>query len=183
MTSANPAPLGLMAFGMTTVLLNLVNAGILPSSGVGVIFAMGLFYGGIAQVIVGVLEFKKGNTFGTVAFLSYGMFWISLVAILLFPSLGWASVVDPRSMAAYLILWGIFSGFLFLGTLKLGKGLQVVFLTLVILFFLLAAADLSGIGALKTIAGIEGIFCGASAIYVAAAEVLKDVYKRELLPL
>ena len=95
-----------MAFGMTTVLLNLVNAGIMPPSGMGVIFAMGLFYGGVAQVIVGALEFKKGNTFGMVAFTSYGMFWISLVALLVFPSLGWAGAVDPRSMAAYLIVWG-----------------------------------------------------------------------------
>jgi hypothetical protein len=102
---------------------------------------------------------------------------------LVFPVLGWAGPVDPASMAAYLIMWGIFTGYMFIGTLRLSKGLQVVFLTLTILFFLLAAADLSGVAAVKTIAGFEGIFCGASAIYVACAEVLNGVYKRNLLPL
>ena len=181
--SANPAPLGLMGFGMTTVLLNLVNSGILSSKGMGMVLAMGIFYGGMAQVIAGILEFKKGNTFGTVAFTSYGLCWMTLVALLVFPVLGWAGPVDPASMAAYLIMWGIFTGYMFIGTLRLSKGLQVVFLTLTILFFLLAAADLSGVAAVKTIAGFEGIFCGASAIYVACAEVLNGVYKRNLLPL
>lgn len=180
---ANPAPLGLMGFGMTTVLLNLLNAGILSSSGMGAVLGLGIFYGGMAQVIAGILEFKKGNTFGTVAFTSYGLFWLSLVALLVFPAMGWASAVDPKSMAAYFIMWGIFTGYMFVGTLKLNKGLQVVFSTLTLLFFLLAAADLSGIGAIKTIAGLEGIFCGASAIYVACAEVLNEVYKRTALPL
>jgi len=172
-----------MGFGMTTVLLNLVNSGILSSKGMGMVLAMGIFYGGMAQVIAGILEFKKGNTFGTVAFTSYGLCWMTLVALLVFPVLGWAGPVDPASMAAYLIMWGIFTGYMFIGTLRLSKGLQVVFLTLTILFFLLAAADLSGVAAVKTIAGFEGIFCGASAIYVACAEVLNGVYKRNLLPL
>jgi len=182
MISANPAPLGLMGFGMTTVLLNLLNAGILSSTGMGMIMSLGIFYGGMAQIIAGILEFKKGNTFGTVAFTSYGLFWLSLVALLVFPAMGWASAVDAASMAAYFVMWGIFTGYMFVGTLKLKRGLQVVFITLTILFFLLAVAELSGIGAVKTIAGLEGIFCGASAIYVACAEVLNEVYKRNVLP-
>ena len=80
---ANPAPLGLLGFGVTTVLLNLVNAGAFPLD--TVILAMGIAYGGIAQIIVGVMEFKKGNTFGTVAFTSYGLFWWSLVLLLILP--------------------------------------------------------------------------------------------------
>lgn len=168
---------------MTTVLLNLLNAGIIPSSGWGVILAMALFYGGIVQIIAGILEFKNGNTFGTIAFCAYGSFWLSLVALLVFPALGWAVAVDSTSMAAYFVIWGIFSTFMFICTLKLKRGLQVVFLTLVVLFFLLAIADLTGIGAIKTIAGIEGIFCGASAIYVASAEVLNEIYKKTVLPL
>ncbi len=84
---ANPAPLGLLGFGLTTVLLNLVNAGVIPLD--TVVLAMGIAYGGIAQIIVGVMEFKKGNTFGTVAFLSYGLFWWSLVMLLLLPKLHW----------------------------------------------------------------------------------------------
>lgn len=180
---SNPASLGLMGFGMTTVLLNLLNAGIIPSSGWGVILAMALFYGGITQIIAGILEFKNGNTFGTIAFCSYGSFWLSLVALLVFPALGWAVAVDSTSMGAYFVMWGIFSIFMFICTLKLKRGLQVVFISLVVLFFLLATADLTGIGVIKTIAGLEGIFCGASAIYVASAEVLNEIYKKTVLPL
>lgn len=178
---ANPAPLGLMGFGMTTVLLNLFNAGIIPPSSLGMLLGMGIFYGGLAQIIAGIFEFKNGNTFATVAFCSYGLFWLSLVALLVFPALGWAKNVDPLSMGAYFIMWGIFTAYMFVGTLRLKRGLQVVFFTLTILFFLLAAADLSGIGAIKIVAGFEGIFCGASAIYVACAEVLNEVYGREVL--
>ena len=181
-TRSNPAPLGLMGFGMTTILLNLLNAEIISSSGLGAILAVGIFYGGMAQIIVGILEFKNGSTFGTIAFASYGSFWLSLVALLIFPALGWAGAVDPTSMAAYLVLWGIFSIFMFMATLKLKRGLQVVFFTLVLLFFLLATADLTGIGIIRIIAGFEGIFCGASAIYVAAAEVLNEIYKKPVLP-
>jgi succinate-acetate transporter protein len=170
-----------MGFGMTTVLLNLFNAGIIPPSSLGMLLGMGIFYGGLAQIIAGIFEFKNGNTFATVAFCSYGLFWLSLVALLVFPALGWAKNVDPLSMGAYFIMWGIFTAYMFVGTLRLKRGLQVVFFTLTILFFLLAAADLSGIGAIKIVAGFEGIFCGASAIYVACAEVLNEVYGSEVL--
>jgi succinate-acetate transporter protein len=172
-----------MGFGMTTVLLNLVNAGILPSSGMGMIFAMGIFYGGIAQIIAGILEYKNGNTFGTTAFCSYGLFWLSLVALLLFPTLGLAAVVSPVSMGAYFVMWGIFTAYMFVGTLKMSRGLQAVFLTLTVLFFLLAANEFTGISSIKTIAGVEGIFCGASAIYVACAQVLNEVHRKTVLPL
>jgi hypothetical protein len=176
-----------MGFGMTTVLLNLLNAGIIPSSGQsngwGMILALAIFYGGMAQIIVGILEFKKGNTFGTLAFCSYGSFWLSLVALLVLPKLGWAAAVDSTSMGAYFVMWGIFTVLVFIASLKLSRGLQVVFLSLIVLFSLLAAADLTGIGAIKTIAGIEGIFCGASAMYVAGAELLNEIYKKRILPL
>jgi len=179
---ANPAPLGLMAFGMTTVLLNLYNAGILGGS-LGMIMGMGIFYGGLAQVIAGAMEFKKGNTFGTTAFLSYGFFWLSLVAILMLPGLGLAEAVPADAMAAYLAMWGIFTTYMYIGTLKLSKSLQVVFLTLAILFFLLAIADATGSQLMKTIAGYEGIICGFSAIYAAMGLVLNDVYKKTVVPL
>jgi len=180
---ANPAPLGLMGFGMTTVLLNLHNVGLLSTAGMGMILAMGIFYGGLAQIIAGIMEFRKGNTFGTLAFCSYGLFWLSLVALLVFPVMGWADPVDPASMGAYFVMWGIFTTYMSIGTLKMKRGLQVVFVTLAILFFLLAAGEFTGITAITTIAGLEGIFCGSSAIYVACAEVLSEIYKRPVLPL
>jgi hypothetical protein len=172
-----------MGFGMTTVLLNLLNAGVLSPNGMGMILAMGVFYGGMAQIVAGILEFKNGNTFGTTAFCSYGLFWLSLVALLVFPALGLAGRVDPSSMGAYFVMWGIFTAYMFFGALKMSRGLQVVFLTLAILFFLLAANEFTGIASLKTIAGVEGIFCGLSAIYVACAQVLNEVHKKTVLPL
>ncbi|MDD4137995.1 MAG: acetate uptake transporter, partial [Methanoregula sp.] len=105
--TANAGALGLMAFGMTTIILNLHNAGLF-GMGSG-IFAMGIFYGGLAQVIVGILEWKKSNTFGMAAFVSYGFFWIALVFILLMPTLGWTAALDKMSFVAFLTLWGIFS--------------------------------------------------------------------------
>src|SRR6202012_4934736 len=133
---ANPAPLGLCAFGMTTVLLNLHNAGFFEMN--SMILAMGIFYGGIAQVIAGIIEAKKNNTFGLTAFTSYGLFWLSLVALIVMPKMGWITAPSEGGMVAYLIMWGLFTLLLFFGTLKLSRALQLVFGTLTVLFFLLA---------------------------------------------
>jgi len=187
---ANPAPLGLLAFGLTTVLLNLHNAGVFGLN--SMILAMGLVYGGIAQVIVGAMEYKKGNTFGTVAFTSYGLFWISLVALILMPSMsffGTVTATNSTGMGAYFLMWGIFSIALFAGTLKLNRALQVVFATLSILFIMLALREFTGnptlFGSvtLNTVTGIEGVVCGFSAIYLGFAEVLNEVYQKVVLPI
>jgi len=178
-TTANPAPLGLMGFGMTTVLLNLHNAGLFNLG--AMILAMGLFYGGIAQVIAGIMEWKKKNTFGTVAFTSYGLFWMTLVGLIIAPKIGWADAQDTLGMAAYLVMWGLFTLYMFIGTLKLSRALQVVFGTLVVLFFLLAIGEYVPVA--HTIAGYEGLLCGFSAIYAAMAQVLNEVYGKKVLPL
>ena len=182
---ANPAPLGLLGFGMTTVLLNLHNAGFYPLG--SMILAMGLVYGGLAQVITGVMEFKKGNTFGTLAFTSYGLFWWSLVILLLLPNFTLLSpgAIDPGStaMAAYFFMWGMFTLLMFCGTLKTNRAIQFVFSSLTVLFFLLAAVRVTGSSELLLITGIEGIICGASAIYTGIAEVLNETYDRTILPL
>jgi hypothetical protein len=178
--SANPAPLGLLGFGMTTVLLNIHNAGFFEMN--SMIFGMGIFYGGIAQIIAGIMESKKNNTFGFTAFISYGFFWLTLVGLLVMPKLGWIDKASEISMAYYLAMWGIFTLFLFFGTFKISRALQVVFGTLVILFFLLAYGDATGNAEIKIIAGYEGIFCGASAIYTGMASLLNEVYGREIMP-
>ena len=123
--TANPAPLGLMGFGMTTILLNVHNAGFFELN--AMILAMGIFYGGLAQIIAGIMEFKKNNTFGTTAFTSYGFFWLSLVALNILPVMGYSNVSDSLSMAAYLFMWGLFTLFMFIGTLRINKALQFVF--------------------------------------------------------
>lgn len=180
-TTANPAPLGLLGFGMTTVLLNLHNAGLF---GLGtMILAMGLCYGGLAQIIAGIFEWKKKNTFGLTAFTSYGCFWLSLVVLLVAPKLGWAPAPAKEAMVSYLVMWGIFTGVMYIGTLRLNKALQFVFLTLTILFFLLAIGDAMENAMIKKIAGFEGIICGLSAIYTALAQVLNECYAKTVLPL
>lgn len=180
-STANPAPLGLLAFGMTTVLLNLHNAGLYELN--SMILAMGIFYGGTAQVIAGIMEWKKNNTFGTTAFISYGFFWLTLVALIVLPKLGWAAPASSTAMSCYLGMWGLFTLLMFIGTLKLSKALQVVFGTLVVLFLLLAVGDAAENALLKTIAGYEGLVCGFSAIYAAMAQVLNEVYGKTVLPL
>jgi succinate-acetate transporter protein len=180
--TGNPAPLGLLGFGMTTVLLNLHNAGFFPLN--SMILAMGIFYGGIAQIIAGVLEWRKGNTFATTAFISYGLFWLSLVALLVLPKLGWGAVTDEKAMGAYLIMWGLFTLVMFIGTLRLHVAGQVIFGSLTILFFLLAFGDLTGAGpGFRQATGYEGIFCGLSAMYGGLAQVLNEVFGRTILPL
>jgi len=177
---ANPAPLGLMGFGMTTVLLNIHNAGFFDMD--VMILAMGIFYGGVAQILAGIMEFRKNNTFGLTAFTSYGLFWITLVFILIFQGDG-VFVRDIDFFGWYLFMWGLFTAYMFVATLKKNRALQVVFASLAILFFLLAIGDWTGNETITKIAGWEGIFTGFSAIYLAAAEVLQENLGRTILPI
>ncbi len=177
---ANPAPLGLLGFGMTTLLLNLHNAGIMPLS--IVIVAMGFALGGSAQIIAGLMEFKKNNLFGATAFTAYGFFWWSLIIIWINPFTAVAAA-DDLSMGFYLMAWGIFTLAMFVGTLKHNRASQVVFLTLTLLFFLLAVADFSSSASIKQIAGWVGIVCGAAAIYNALAQIINNEFGSPLLPL
>jgi uncharacterized protein len=181
-TTGNPAPLGLLGFGMTTVLLNLHNAGFYEIN--SMILAMGICYGGLAQIIAGIMEWKKGNTFATTAFTSYGLFWLSLVVLIVLPKVGWGTATNDTAMAAYLAMWGLFTAVMFLGTLRLNRALQVVFATLTILFFMLAIGDFIGASEGFTHAtGYEGIFCGFSAVYAGLAQVLNELYGKVVLPL
>jgi succinate-acetate transporter protein len=189
---ANPAPLGLIGFGMTTVLLNLFNSGLFDKNLFGVIFAVGLTNGGLAQIIAGIWELKNGNTFGAVAFTSYGFFWLSLIFVSVLPGIGWVAAytsdaVKEFVLVPYLVLWGFFTLGMFFGTLKANRVLQFVFLTLTILFFLLAIGhyvhSVSAISWINNLAGFEGIVCGSSAIYLAIAEILGEVYGRHVLPI
>ena len=180
-TTANPAPLGLLGFGLTTVLLNFHNAGFYELN--TMILAMGIFYGGIAQIIAGMMEWKKNNTFGTTAFTSYGLFWLSLVGLILLPSLGLGTAPSKPAMAAYFFMWGLFTFVMFLATLRLNRALQFVFLSLTILFLLLTARDFLGSPAIGTLAGYEGIICGLSAVYTGLAQILNEVYKKVVAPL
>jgi uncharacterized protein len=181
---ANPAVLGLTCFGLTTVLLNLHNAGLFRQD--APILAMGIFLGGIAQIIAGIMEFKKGNTFGTTAFTAYGSFWLTLVFIIMVkPYIGetLALEVGNRGLAWYLFLWGVFTTLMFIGTFKVNRVLQFVFATLIVLFFLLAISFGWGNAGLLKVAGVIGIVCGSSAIYLAMAELLNEMYGKTVFPI
>ena len=181
-TTGNPAPLGLLGFGMTTVLLNLHNAGFYELN--AMILAMGICYGGAAQVIAGIMEWRKGNTFAATAFISYGFFWLSLVSLIVLTKLGWGAASNDAAMAAYLAMWGLFTLVMFIGTLRLHVAGQIVFGSLTILFFLLAYGDFAAAGpGFKHFTGYEGIFCGFSAIYAGLAQVLNELFGKVVLPL
>ena len=178
--TANPGPLGLFGFAMTTILLNIHNAGFYPLS--VMIMGMGIFYGGLAQLIAGTMEWKKGNTFGMIAFTSYGAFWISLVFIWAAPVFNLPSA-DPISMGFYLGLWGVFTTVLFISVLNGNTIGKLVFGSLAILFFLLAAANFTGSELIHKIAGFEGILCGSFAFYEASAIIINSKLGKKILPL
>lgn len=178
--TANPGPLGLCGFGLATVLLNLHNAGLFELD--TMILSMGIMMGGLVQMMAGIMEWRKNNLFGMMAFTSYGAFWISLVILLVFPKMGLGTAPSTTAMGYYLAMWGIFSFGLFVATLKISKALAVLFASVVALFMLLALANFTGSHMIHTIAGIEGIFCGGLAIYIAMAELYIEIYKKPLLP-
>jgi hypothetical protein len=180
-TTANPAPLGLLCFGLTTIMLSAHNAGLFAFD--AMILAMAVFYGGIAQIFAGVFEWQKANTFAATAFISYGGFWLTLAGIIVFPKLGLADRPSNVAMASYLGIWGLMSFVMFIGTLRLNRALQVTFFLLTVAFGLLAMGDLLGNPMLKTIAGWEGIVLGFSAMYAGLAQVLNEVYGRVIWPL
>jgi len=175
---ANPGPLGLLGFGMTTVLLNLHNAGIIELS--IVIVAMGLALGGTAQIIAGICELRSGNTFGGTAFTAYGFFWWSLCLIWIKPF--GINPADAVSMGYYLALWCVFTFFMFLGTLAHNMITRIVFLSLTVLFLLLSVGDFTENSDVKAIAGFVGIFCGLSAIYSAMAQIVNGELGRKIFP-
>ncbi len=175
----NPAPLGLLGFGMTTILLNLANADLIPFS--VVVLSMGMFLGGLAQIIAGILEFKVGNTFGGTAFTAYGLFWWSLVVIKTETTVSLQA--DLVSMGFYLLLWGVFTTFMFIGTLKHNTISKIVFGSLALLFFLLAIGDFTNSSIVTISAGYLGIFCGLSAFYSAVGQIVNSEFDKQIFPL
>lgn len=176
---SNPGPLGLLGFGMTTVLLNLKNAGAIDLT--VMILAMGLAFGGLAQIIAGILEYKQGNTFGGTAFTAYGFFWISLVLIWWNPMA--AAEADNVSFGFYLLAWGLFTAFMFIGSFKHNITTRVVFGSLMLLFFTLAVGDFAQNNTIIIVAGVIGIFTGLAAFYSAVAQIVNGEFDKNIFPL
>src|SRR5690606_26824863 len=176
--TANPGPLGLLGFGMTTILLNLHNAGIIPLS--LVIISMGIALGGFAQIVAGIISFRQGNTFAGTAFTAYGFFWLSLVFIWLLPNDYPALIADKTSMGFYLLIWGIFTLFMTIGTYTHNTSTKLIFTSLTLLFFFLAVADFTDSHFMTVIAGYEGIICGGLALYGAVAQIVNNELGKKL---
>ena len=179
---ANPAPLGLAGFGLTTVVLSCINANLLPAEAATAVCPLAFAFGGVAQIIAGVLEYVNGNTFGTVAFTSYGLFWWWYAFLVWTIGAGWIKPPAAAGVATILLMWGFFTLYMWVATFRANKGVFTVFLLLWITFFLLAAGDY-GWAAGKAIGGWVGLATGIAALYVSFAEVTNGAFGRAVLPL
>ena len=181
--TANPAPLGLMGFGLTTVLLSSINAGLLPAGGEPVVIPLAMAFGGTAQLIAGIMEFKTGNVFGATAFTSYGAFWWWFALLIL---LGSNHVLDlsaaGSTIGACLILWGVFTFGLWVSTFRLSRLLFAIFLTLWLAFFLLGGGAVLANPPLHLLGGWVGLLCGGLAMYGSFALVANATFGREVAP-
>jgi uncharacterized protein len=180
--TANPGPLGLAAFGITTVALCSIHAGLLPPEASGAVVPLAFAFGGLTQMIAGVLEFKNGNTFGTVAFTAYGAFWLWYSLLIWTVAAGWTKPPAAAGVGTILLAWGVFTLYMWLPTFRANKGVFTVFLLLWITFFLLAGSDF-GWGAGKKVGGIVGLATGIAALYVSFAEMMNITFERTVIPL
>ncbi len=180
--TANPTPLGFTGLGLSAVLLSLSYIGLFPVD--SMIVAMAIFLGGFAQVFAGLMAWKKGSVFGGTAFCAFGLFWFSFAGLLLLPAAGLIEAPTPISVAAYLFLWGVYTFVMLIATLKLGsKAIMFIFVTLFLLFILLAIVNATGNTGLLVIAGYEGLIMGLAALYTALGIVLNDAYGRTIVPI
>jgi hypothetical protein len=176
---SNPAPLGLAGFALTTWLLSMINAGWFSADGMNLVLAVALAYGGTAQIIAGVMELPRGNTFGATAFVSYGAFWWSFALFVLFLH----DKVPAAFVGWYLFLWGVFTFYMWVASLRSARALQLIFLALWITFFLLAAGEWTGMGILHVAGGYVGLITAILAFYLSAAEVINESHQRMVLPI
>lgn len=178
MKFANPAPLGLSGFALTTWMLSMVNAGWFTGDSVPMVLACAFAFGGTAQFAAGLMEMPRGNTFGFVAFCAYGAFWWNFALFEAF----FAPKVPPAFIGWWLVMWGLFTFYMWIGSLALNRAVQSIFLALWITFFLLGAAEFTGIGWLKLAGGYMGLITAAVAFYTAAADVINETHGRSVLP-
>lgn len=179
---ANPAPLGLAAFGVTTIVLSSINAALLPPEATAAVVPLAFAFGGLAQLLTGMLEHKNGNTFGTVAFTAYGAFWLWYAMLIWTVGAGWLKAPAASGVATTLAMWGVFTFYMWIATFKASKAIFTTFLLLWITFFLLAGADFGWTPG-KKLGGLLGLATGAVALYASFAEVVNATFARPVIPL
>jgi succinate-acetate transporter protein len=179
MKLANPAPLGLTGFALTTWMLSMVNAGWFAGTAVPLVLATAFAFGGTAQFFAGLIEVPRGNTFGFVAFCSFGAFWWAFALFVHF----FAAGVPAAFVGWWLFMWGVFTLFMWVASLAHNRAVQFVFLALWITFFLLAAAEWTGVASLKVAGGYVGLLTALLALYLAAAEVTNEAFGHTVLPI
>jgi uncharacterized protein len=180
---ANPAPLGLAGFGLTTIVLCAINAGFLPKEAVPVVVPLAFAYGGVAQIIAGILEFRTGNTFGMVAFTSYGLFWWWFAFLQWTIGAGWLKAPPASAAATVLLAWGLFTFLMWIVTFRASRAVWSIFLLLWITFVFLALGDFGFGGSYTRLGGYFGLLTGLDALLVAFIEVLNAQAGRTVIPL
>ena len=179
---ADPAPLGLAAFALTTFVLSTFNAGLVDAKGEPIVLGLALAYGGVAQLLAGMWEFAKGNTFGATAFSSYGAFWISFWAYVAFFAEKIPEANRGSAVGLYLIAWGIFTTYMWVASLRTTAAVSLVFLLLAITFFVLGIGDAGGNDTISKLGGWIGLATAVAAWYASFAGVTNFTFGRELLP-
>jgi uncharacterized protein len=181
-TIADPAPLGLAAFALTTFVLSMFNAGLVDAKGEPIVLGLALAYGGTAQLLAGMWEFRKGNTFGATAFSSYGAFWISFWAYVAFFADGIPEANRGTAAGLYLIAWGIFTTYMWVASLRTTAAVNLVFLLLAITFLVLGIGDAVGNDTISKLGGWLGLVTAVAAWYASFAGVTNFTFGREVLP-
>jgi hypothetical protein len=179
---ADPAPLGLGAFALTTFLLSLVNAGVLPKDTEPVVLGVALAYGGVAQLLAGMWEFRKGNVFGATVFTSFGAFWLSFWAYLTFFAEGIPAEHHGVAAGCYLLAWAIFTTLMLVAALRTTAVLAALFAVVAVVFVFLALGAINASAGLTTAGGILGIVAAALAWYLCLAGVAASTFGKPILP-
>ncbi|NGO78985.1 hypothetical protein G6045_25490 [Streptomyces sp. YC504] len=181
---ANPGPLGLAAFALTTFVLSMFNSGLVSNAALSaVVLPLALFYGGLAQFVAGLFEFRRGNTFATTAFLSYGAFWMSFAAYVKFVVPGLPAADAHLATGLYLIAWFVFTLYMTVAAMKLDLAHKVVFVSLSLTFLFLALGDLAESTGLAHTGGFLGLLCAAAAWYTSFGVLTNETWGRKVIPL
>jgi len=179
---ADPGPLGLAGFAMTTFVLSMFNSGILDARGEPVVLGLAVAYGGLAQLLAGMWEFRTGNTFGAVAFTSYGAFWLSFFAFVQFFEKDVPESVAAQAVGVYLVAWGIFTAYMFIASLRTTAAIAAVFILLAVTFMLLGIGNWTTTDGLVKAGGVVGLITAIAAWYASFAAVTNSTFGRTVMP-